>query len=149
MTAVILSAIDTNVLLDVLIPHSRFSIASLDCLESAAKEGSLLIGEMVFAELSAHFPSKTALRGFLEAGAIAYVPSDQAALHGAGIAWKTLCARRAANDVATPRHVVADLLIGAHARRHAHRLITRDRGFYREYFHGLMVLDPSDAQPPR
>lgn len=143
------SAIDTNVLLDVLIPHSRFAHASLECLESAARDGSLLVGEMVFAELSAHFPTLEALRGFLEAGTIAYVPSDHVALHEAGMAWKTLCARRDAQNAALPRHVVADLLIGAHARRHAHRLITRDRGFYRDYFHGLTILDPSVAQPPR
>lgn len=145
----ILSAIDTNVLLDVLIPHSRFANASLECLESAAGEGSLLVGEMVFAELSAHFPSLEALRGFLEAGTIAYVPSGHAALHGAGMAWKTLCARREAQHAATPRHVVADFFIGAHALRHAHRLITRDRGFYRDYFHGLTILDPGVAGSSR
>jgi predicted nucleic acid-binding protein len=33
--------------------------------------------------------------------------------------------------------------IGAHARFHADLLLTRDRGFYKEFFPSLRILDPS------
>jgi predicted nucleic acid-binding protein len=39
--------------------------------------------------------------------------------------------------------MVADFLIGAHAQIECDRLLTRDRGFYRKYFKGLKVIEPS------
>jgi predicted nucleic acid-binding protein len=39
--------------------------------------------------------------------------------------------------------VVADFVVGAHARVRADQLLTRDRGFYRECFGDLRVIDPS------
>ena len=41
------------------------------------------------------------------------------------------------------RRPVADLLVGAHALLQADRLLTRDRGFYRDYFRGLKVIEPA------
>ena len=39
--------------------------------------------------------------------------------------------------------IVPDFIIGAHARQQSDRLLTRDRGFYRSWFAGLTVLDPT------
>jgi hypothetical protein len=44
--------------------------------------------------------------------------------------------------------VIADFLIGAHALEQADRLLTRDRGFHRRAFDGLVIVDPS-ADPGR
>lgn len=41
------------------------------------------------------------------------------------------------------RRIVADFLIGAHAQTLADRLVARDRGYLRDYFSGLKLLDPS------
>jgi len=42
----------------------------------------------------------------------------------------------------TRERLIADFLIGAHARVRADRLLTRDRGFLRSHFAGLDIVDP-------
>jgi predicted nucleic acid-binding protein len=41
--------------------------------------------------------------------------------------------------------VVADFLVGAHALLQCRGLITRDAGFFRDYFKGLKVIVPQAA----
>ena len=41
--------------------------------------------------------------------------------------------------------VVADFLIGAHALMQCNGLITRDAGFFRDYFKGLKIIVPKVA----
>jgi hypothetical protein len=44
-----ITAVDTNILLDILVPNEGFYDASADALQQAAANGSLVIGDIVYA----------------------------------------------------------------------------------------------------
>ena len=153
-----ITAVDTNVLLDIVAgpaPHTREAVAALG---RAAGEGNIVVSDVVYAELAARFPTSDELEEFLTGTKIVRVPSGSLALHLAGRAWVDYVTRRpnflqcpscgarnyvkceqCGEQVAPRQHMVADFLIGAHAMVHADRLLTRDHGYYRTYFPNLKV----------
>ncbi len=153
-----ITAADTNILLDVVIPGAPHGEASEGALSAALGAGALVVSEPVYAELAAHFPDRAQLDAFLDDSGIRLQGSSAEALHRAGRAWRDYLRRRPASLVCPrcghgqevrcegcsasirPRqHVVADFVIGAHALVHADRLLTRDRGYYATYFPDLVV----------
>jgi predicted nucleic acid-binding protein len=158
----VIAAIDTNVLLDLLIPGTSFGEASQRALENGLQAGRLVISEMVYAELAAHFPSQHELDLFLTDTGIEVVPSSRAALARAGRTWahyrrhrdNTFCCLQCGHtqrvscgscgtSLTGRQRLLSDFLIGAHALSHADRLISRDRGYYKTYFPELNLLDPA------
>lgn len=134
-----ITAVDTNVLLDVFTADARHGAASRDALRRCWAEGGLVACEVVWAEVSAAFPDGAAAAQALDALEVAYDPLDRATALAAGIAW-----RRYRSTGGTRRRILPDLLIGVHATTRAERLLTRDRGFYRLAFESLTILDPSN-----
>ena len=148
-----ITAVDTNVLLDVLIAGAPHGEESERALAQAVGAGALVISEPVYAELAVHFPDRMDLDRFLADTGLRLEPSGGEALYRAGGAWSEYLRRRPAT-VACPQcgapqevrcdrcgagiqprqHVVADFVIGAHALVRADRLLTRDRGYYATYF---------------
>jgi hypothetical protein len=62
----VITAIDTNVLLDILVPNDEFYDASAAALQDAADEGSLVICDIVYAELCVHFDTRRECEGFVD-----------------------------------------------------------------------------------
>lgn len=89
-----ITAVDTNILLDVLIPDAPFAAASQQSLDTAVQQGTLILNEVVFAELAAHFPTLAELERFQSDTGMCLVPSQPAALARAGQAWATYARQR-------------------------------------------------------
>jgi predicted nucleic acid-binding protein len=137
------TALDSSVLLDVLGADPRFGPASREALRKAHDAGALATCEVVWAEVRAFFGSDDSFNEAFRALGIAFEPLSQEAALLAGRLWR---ARRELTRRPQGRQrVVADFLIGAHASLQADALLSRDRGFYREYFRNLRVIDPGHA----
>jgi len=73
-------------------------------------------------------------------GKVKLIAASDDASAEAGIAWK-----RYRDSGGKRLHMVVDFLIGAHAAVQCDRLLTRDRGFYRDFFRRLRIIDPSHS----
>lgn len=133
-----ITAVDTNVLLDIFGADPTFGPRSRIALEQCLDEGALLVSDVVWAETTAAFPEPTAAHAALAALGASFSGPTRESATAAGLSWRSY---RVAGGPRT--RVAADFVIGAHASVQADRLLTRDRGFYRRYFAELKILDPS------
>lgn len=133
-----ITAVDSSALLDVLTGEAPFADASERVLRQAAGEGQLILCECVLAEIRPAFDSASALREFLGDWQLEFVPSSLESALRAGDLFTSYLERGGREG-----RVVADFLIGAHASIHADRLIARDRGYLRDYFGDLALIDPA------
>lgn len=133
-----ITAVDTNVLLDVFGNDSTFKADSESRLRECIAEGVLVACDVVWAEIAGAFASAAGARQAMNDLGVAFVPIEETSALSAGTAWRAYRARGGRRE-----RMVADFLIGAHASLHADRLLTRDRGFYRRYFTGLRIVPSS------
>jgi predicted nucleic acid-binding protein len=132
------TAIDSNVLFDVFLPDPKFEEASRIAIEECAQEGGLVISEPVYAELAGWFPSQSALDKVLKELEIAVEAVSRDGAFAAGRAWKKY------RDAGGNRsRIMTDFLIGGHAQKQSYQLLSRDRGFYKDYFSNIKIIDPS------
>ena len=132
-----ISAIDSNILLDILIPDPKFGPASKMALEDQSLKGKLTICEIVYSEVASLFPTQLLFDKTLSLMQIKLSPLTRHSSFQGGHLWRLY---RQAGGLRT--RILADFLIAAHAESQADQLITRDRGFYRKYFPGLCLIEP-------
>ena len=133
-----ITALDTNVLLDVFWDDPQFGEPSSRALERCAAEGGLVACEVIWAELRAAFPTAVELVAAMGTLGVSFSPVEMTATMVTGEVWRDYRSRGG-----TRTRLLPDFLVAGHAFHHADRLLTRDRGFYRTYFPQLTILDPT------
>lgn len=131
-----LTAVDSSVLLDVIIDAPGQAMAAEESLREATSQGGLVICECVVAEVRPALSAK-AFREFAEDWNLVFLPSTWESALLAGGMFEAFLKHGGRGG-----RVLPDFLIGAHALLQADRLLARDRGYFRDYFKGLKVLSP-------
>ena len=131
-----ITAVDTNVLLDILIPSDQHGPQSKAWLVAAYDAGAIVVSDVVYAELVPSFRDRAALDGALQEIGATLSPIDSSIAYEAGLRWKRY------RSAGGPRErIITDFLIGAHAVSAADVFLTRDRGFFSTYFPELKRPD--------
>jgi predicted nucleic acid-binding protein len=130
-----ITAIDTNILLDIFLPNERFAAESAKLLKLAYNKGALIICDIVYAELVPQFQDRQRLDNTLATINVSLSSTNADIAFLAGEKWRLY--RKSGG---TRERIITDFLIGAHALMKAERFLTRDRGFYKSYFPELQTL---------
>ena len=123
-----ITALDSSVIIDVLIDDEKWKYPSLRALMQARAEGQLIVSSFVLAEITPVVGEHN-MPAFLEDWDLDHVGGTLQVALDAGRAFSHYLERGGKRG-----RVIADFLIGAHARHHSDRLLTRDAGFIRDYF---------------
>jgi predicted nucleic acid-binding protein len=144
-------AVDSNVLIDFIGNDGVAGDAADEALRRALGSGPVVACDIVVAEVVTGLGEGSTVIDALEELGIEFQPLELRSAVRAGEMQRRYRERRAAElrrqaaAVAEPPRVVADFLIGAHALLQCTALITRDAGFFRDYFKGLKVIVPKTS----
>jgi len=136
----VITAVDSTVLLDVFGAHKIYGPQSAQLVQRCLSEGTLIACEIVWAETGAMFKRAEEFNAVMRKLQVSFSAMHETSAWRASHVWRQYRQRGGRRE-----RVIADFLIAAHALEQADRLLTRDRGFYRDYFATLKVLDPSQG----
>ena len=136
------TAIDSNVLIALWNEDDSLNTQARLALDTALGRGGLFIAAPVFAELLAsRSRTEVFLDSFCKETSITVDWNlNEAIWRAAGRAFQQYVARRRKQRDTSPRRILADFVIGAHALHHGFQLLTLDDRLYRAAFPRLPVL---------
>jgi len=138
-------AVDSSVVVDLLGQDNRAEAAE-DALRRALALGPVVVSDVVVAEVGAALGYGSDLVETLEDAGILFSQTELRSAIRAGEMQRRYKQRvEGESRSALARRSVPDFLIGAHALLQCSALITRDDGFFRDYFKGLRVIVPKPA----
>lgn len=136
------TAIDTNVIVALWESAPEISGRAQASLDRSLERGVLVVAAPVFAELMAA-PGRNERfvdSFFRHTGIGIDWVLDEKVWRIAGAAFQRYATRRRSHGDPGPRRILTDFLIGAHAFRYGHALLTTDSRLYRAAFPELVLL---------
>lgn len=131
-------AVDTSVLLDILVNDDRFASDSEAAIRNAGASGRILVCDIVVAEIRPSLKNESEVTEFLSDLGIDFEPCSFECSLLAGTTYSRYLISKGKS-----RRVLPDFMVAAHAFIFADALLTRDRGYYREYFKKLKIINPA------
>ena len=136
-------AVDTSVLVDY-IGDGPAAEAAEEALRRALMVGPVVACGVVVSEVVAGLGHSDIVMETLEQVGIGFSPLElRSALRAGEMQRRYKDRLRRDSSPRSGQRTVPDFLIGAHALLQCQGLITRDAGFFRDYFKGLKVIVPS------
>jgi predicted nucleic acid-binding protein len=136
-------AIDTSVLIDLLGDDARAADAET-CLRKALADGPVVMCDVVVSEITVGLGHGAEIMDVVEEMGMSYLPVELRSAIRAGEMQRRYKERlRRSDKPVISQRTVPDFIVGAHALLQCTALITRDAGFFRDYFKGLKVIVPA------
>ena len=133
-------AIDSSVIVDLLSNDGEAAEGAEVSLRQSLSIGPVVVCDVVLAEITTALRDGAEALGVLEEMGISCVAVESKSAVRAGE-----MQRRYRQRVGLRQRTVPDFIVGAHALLQCSALITRDAGFFRDYFKGLKLIVPKAA----
>jgi predicted nucleic acid-binding protein len=138
------TAVDANIILDVLLGVAPDTDTSSEALRLAKLDGRLIISTICYAEIAGNFPSQARADDFFQLIGCSVDEIDQETAFLAGTFYRSYRKRGGERS-----RILPDFLIAAHAQLKSDRLLTRDKRFFGATFPKLRTVNSADLSTPR